>query len=53
MRARLTIEGDQVRVDLSGSSPQIRGFKNSTWANTCSSVYTAFASFFDPDIPRN
>ena len=52
-RARLTIEGDGARVDLSGSSPQIRGFKNSTWANTCSSVYTAFASFFEPDIPRN
>jgi len=53
VRARLTIEGDGARVDLSESSPQIRGFKNSTWANTCSSVYTAFASFFEPDIPRN
>ena len=53
VRARLTIEGDSARVDLSGSSAQIRGFKNSTWANTCSSVYTAFASFFEPDIPRN
>ena len=53
VRAVVTIEGDRARVDLSGSSPQIRGFKNSTWANTCSSVYTAFASFFEPDIPRN
>ena len=53
VRARLTIDGDRATVDLSGSSPQIRGFKNSTWANTCSSVYTAFASFFEPDIPRN
>ena len=53
VRARLTIEGDAARVDLSESSPQIRGFKNSTWANTCSSVYTAFASFFEPGIPRN
>ena len=53
VRARLTIDGDGARVDLSESSPQIRGFKNSTWANTCSSVYTAFASFFEPHIPRN
>lgn len=53
VRARITIAGDRARVDLGGSSPQIRGFKNSTWANTCSSVYTAFASFFEPDIPRN
>ena len=38
--ARIVIDGDRASVDLSGSSPQIRGFKNSTWANTCSSVYT-------------
>ena len=53
VRARLTIEGDGAWADLSGASLQIRGFKNSTWANTCSSVYTAFASFCESDLPRN
>ena len=53
VQVRLTIAGDSAKVDFTGSSAQIRGFKNSTWANTCSSVYTAFASFFDADIPRN
>jgi len=53
VRVKVTIEGGRALVDFTGSDPQIRGFKNSTLANTHSAVYTAFASFFDPAIPRN
>lgn len=53
VKVTLSIEGEHARVDFSGSSRQTRGFKNSAWANTCSSVCTAFASFFDPDIPHS
>lgn len=49
----LTIKGSDISVDFSASSPQIRGFKNSSLANTYSSVLLGLASFFAPDMPRN
>ncbi|MER8402938.1 hydantoinase B/oxoprolinase family protein [Mesorhizobium sp. M1348] len=49
----LTIKGDVLTFDFTGSSPQIRGFKNSSLANTYSSVYVAVSSFLDKSIPRN
>jgi N-methylhydantoinase B len=53
IRVSLTVRGDALTVDFTGTGAQIRGFKNSSLANTHSSVYTALTSFFDPDIPRN
>jgi N-methylhydantoinase B len=53
VRVTLTVAGDTMTVDFTGSAPQIRGFKNSSIANTYSSVYVAIAGFFDPTIPRN
>ena len=53
IRVSLTVKGDRLAVDFSGSAPQIKGFKNSTLANTHSAVYTAVASFFDANMPRN
>ncbi len=49
----LTISGDQVVVDFTGTDDQIRGFKNSSFVNTWSAVAMGLASFFDPDLPRN
>lgn len=51
--ATLTRDADGLVVDFTGSDPQMRGFKNSSLANTHSAVYMALASFFDPDMPRN
>jgi N-methylhydantoinase B len=53
IRVTLTVAGDGMTFDFTGSSPQIRGFKNSSLANTCSCVYVATATFFDHTIPRN
>ncbi len=53
VRVAVTIEGDEMRVDFTGTDPQIEGFKNSSVANTYSSVYLAISSFFDTSIPRN
>ena len=53
IEACLTIRGDEIEVDLSGSSPQIRGFKNSSFANTHSAVYMALLATLDTSIPRN
>jgi len=53
IRATVTIKGEAMTVDFTGSHEQIRGFKNSSFANTYSSVYMALSAFFDPAIPRN
>jgi len=52
-RVKVTISGDAITFDFTGSSPQIKGFKNSGIANTHSSVFCALFSFLDPDIPHN
>ena len=53
IRVRLGVQGDALAVDFTGTAPQVRGFKNSSVANTWSAVYMALASYFDPDLPRN
>ena len=53
IRVKLTVRGEELVADFSGSDAQIAGFKNSSLANTYSSVYLALASFFDTSIPRN
>ena len=53
VRVALTISGDALTVDFTGTDPQMKGFKNSSVANTFSSVCMALVSFLGPDIPRN
>ncbi len=53
VRVHLSVTGDEMTLDFTGTDPQIDGFKNSSLANTYSSVYMAVSSFFDPSIPRN
>ena len=53
VRVRMTITGDEMELDFTGTDPQIEGFKNSSVANTYSSVFLALSSFFDTSIPRN
>ncbi|MCA3413168.1 MAG: hydantoinase B/oxoprolinase family protein [Roseomonas sp.] len=49
----LEVRDDVLIFDFTGSAPQIRGFKNSSLANTYSAVYVAVATFFDHSLPRN
>ena len=49
----LVVRGESITVDFSGCGPQIRGFKNSSVANTMSATYMALGSFFPVDLPRN
>jgi N-methylhydantoinase B len=53
IRVRLTVAGERLTVDFTGTMAQVRGFKNSSVANTWSAVYMALAAYFDPDLPRN
>ena len=53
VRVNMTIDCDEMTLDFTGTDPQIEGFKNSSLANTYSSVFLAVSSFFDTSIPRN
>jgi len=49
----LTVKGEEITVDFTGTGPQMKGFKNSSIANTMSAAYMALGSFFPEDLPRN
>ena len=53
VRATVEVRGDEVVVDFTGSSPQVRGAINATAASTESAVMYAMKSFVDPRIPTN
>jgi N-methylhydantoinase B len=53
IRARVTKRGGEIDVDLSGSSPQVRGFVNSSWPNTVSAARMALAYLLDPEVAKN
>jgi N-methylhydantoinase B len=47
------VEGDELTVDLAGTSPQVRGAINSTLSFAKSAVYFAVRSIMDSDAPNN
>jgi N-methylhydantoinase B len=47
------VEGDELTVDLIGTSPQVRGAINSTLSFAKSAVYFAVRSIMDSDAPNN
>jgi N-methylhydantoinase B len=53
IRATVTKQGDGIEVDLTDCHPQVKGFINSSWPNTMSSVHMAFAYLIDPRTPKN
>jgi N-methylhydantoinase B len=53
VRATVKIRASEIIFDFTGSSPQVDYFVNSSYANTCSAVYVAFATAVSAEIPRN
>jgi N-methylhydantoinase B len=53
MQVKLTITGDQILADFSGSSPQVAGVVNSSLAVTATGVFTALKAVLDPQGPIN
>src|SRR5262249_41616243 len=53
IRARITKQGSDLYVDLSGSHPQVKGFVNSSYANSYSAAVVALAYLIDPETPKN
>lgn len=51
--AKVTKQGSDIEVDLTGSDPQALSFVNSSHANMQAAVVMAFAYLIDPDIPKN
>ncbi|MBC3764238.1 hydantoinase B/oxoprolinase family protein [Quadrisphaera oryzae] len=52
VKVRMTISGDTVTYDLSGSAPAVATFLNSGYGATYSALYAGTKTFF-PDIPLN
>jgi N-methylhydantoinase B/oxoprolinase/acetone carboxylase alpha subunit len=49
----VTINGDNVVVDYTGTSPQATGPINSSYGNTLSSTFNAMLQLMGPDVPFN
>ncbi len=53
IRAKVTISGDSMTIDLSDSSAQVEGFINSAYANTRSLAHAAIMYLAPMDVARN
>lgn len=51
--ATVTIRGDEMEVDFTGTDPQVRGPINAVPSATLSAVYFVVKAITDPDIPNN
>jgi len=49
----ITVDGDQMTVDFTGTSPQVRGAINSVYSFTASAVWACVRSILDRNIPNN
>lgn len=53
IRAKVTVAGETVEIDMSNSDAESRGFVNSSHANTQSAIAMAFSFLLDPATPKN
>ncbi len=53
IHAKVTVTGEEVEIDMTGSDPESRGFVNSSHANTQSAIAMAFSFLLDPQTPKN
>jgi N-methylhydantoinase B len=49
----VTVRGDEVVFDFTGSSPQTPGFVNAPYSATASALLLTFLMLINPDIPHN
>ena len=53
IRAKITVAGDTLTIDLSESAKQVTGFINSAYANTRSLAHAAIMYLAPYDVPKN
>jgi len=49
----VTVKGDEITFDFTGSSPQTPGFVNAPHAATASALLLTFLMLINPDVPHN
>lgn len=53
IQVQITVAGDQITFDYTGTSPQTPGFVNAPFASTASATLLTFLMCLGADIPRN
>jgi N-methylhydantoinase B len=53
IRVTITIDGDRISVDYTGSAPQMKSGANGTEATSLAAGAVPFLYYIDPDIPHN
>jgi N-methylhydantoinase B len=53
IRLAVTVAGDEVTFDFTGTDPQTPGFVNAPFSSTASAVMLTFLMLINPDIPHN
>ena len=53
IKLAVTVNGERVKFDFTGSSPCTPGFVNAPWSATASAVTLSFLMLINPDIPHN
>jgi N-methylhydantoinase B len=53
IQVKITVEGDSLAADFSGTSPQVKGAINAVRSFTESCVYACVRAILDPGIPNN
>jgi N-methylhydantoinase B len=53
IRLKITVAGDTITYDFTGTSPQIRGSMNDPVATTRAMILIGLRCMIDPEIPRN
>jgi N-methylhydantoinase B len=53
IKVAVTIKGDKIHLDFTGSAPQVDGAINVVWHALSATVYYALKAFIDPTLPPN
>lgn len=53
LKVAITVGGEQLKVDFTGTDPQIAGSRNMPLVATLAAVYYAVKAIVDPDLPPN
>lgn len=53
LKVAITVKGDQITFDFSGSDPQVSGARNMAYVSLLSCVYYAVKAITDPLLPPN
>ncbi|PIP54813.1 MAG: hydantoin utilization protein B [Bacteroidetes bacterium CG23_combo_of_CG06-09_8_20_14_all_32_9] len=53
IKAKITVENEDITFDFSETSPQTNGFVNGTYTSSCSAITLTFLQMVNPCIPHN